>query len=301
MADNTNADQEPPPPLYTCSSCKELLHRRNYSKNISLARTENRICRDCRKTANALRIKQKPPPVLLKTGPTAESGQYRKPNNFGYCHYVDRLFGMKSFADIVQLQVFQSAKDVSESMAALQGALKHGGAWLKEADQNKKVLCLCIGDGATPRTAVLCAFLQTNWVCVSIDPAMRQDWHGDEAPKHVKDFVGVQGTLEEFMLDPPTSIQDQTYSSILLLCVHSHARFIGPHCTIAQIRQLLSSNHQQYASADMPSPLLPTTVVSLPCCSQFRHVRDIGVPPQVQYEDDGVFSACRRVELWNFD
>ena len=71
-------------------------------------------------------------------------------------------------------QVFTSAKDVSESMAAIQAAGQYGLKSLQikqKSDNNSKnngqsshnnsnsssirVKCLCIGDGSTPRTAVL--------------------------------------------------------------------------------------------------------------------------------------------------
>jgi hypothetical protein len=45
------------------------------------------------------------------------------------------------------------------------------------------VLCISIGDGSTPRTACLAAFL-TGWTTVAVDPALRRDWSGP-APKGV--------------------------------------------------------------------------------------------------------------------
>ena len=41
--------------------------------------------------------------------------------NWGYTTYLDRLFSMRCFEDLVRLRLFPGAKDMSESMGALQG------------------------------------------------------------------------------------------------------------------------------------------------------------------------------------
>ena len=103
-----------------------------------------------------------------------------------------------------------------------------------------------------------------------------------------------------------------------MLCVHSHARFIE-EASIENIRLLYASQKENiddisdgvYIGRNVQSDsskttgtnfiLPPTTIVSLPCCPTFRHVRDIGVPPDLKYDDDCVFSACRSVEVWNLE
>jgi hypothetical protein len=212
-------------------------------------------------------------------GRRAASGMNRRPNNFGYCDYVDKLFGMNCFGDIAALGVVQSAKDVSESMAALQGVARHGkllplpvplpipqirmgreedtttttttttstttipsattpsihhlpqdekGILLPSLPRprsstataattsttKRNVVCLCIGDGTTPRSAVLAAFTQPQWLCVSIDPALQETWsHNSRNNKDktnttttskkvfsVRGLIGYRGTLEQFMM-----------------------------------------------------------------------------------------------------
>ena len=43
-----------------------------------------------------------------------------RPQNWGYTTYLDRVFGMRCFEDLVRLRVFPDAKDISESYGALQ-------------------------------------------------------------------------------------------------------------------------------------------------------------------------------------
>jgi hypothetical protein len=67
----------------------------------------------------------------------------------------------------------------------LQAAARYGGIAApggekldsRGAERAKGVLCINIGDGATPRTAALAAYL-TSWTAVSVDPAMREEWQG---------------------------------------------------------------------------------------------------------------------------
>ena len=158
---------------------------------------------------------------MTKTRRSSGSGAKRRPNNFGYCHYLDSLFGMKCFPNIVNLNVFTSAKDVSESMGCLQAVTRHGGLVQTKTsgdivvpvNTNTKttampnndvdVLCLCIGDGSTPRTAVLASFLKKNWITISIDPNLKSEWIGFR--DDVYDYFGYRGTLEEFVanIDDP--------------------------------------------------------------------------------------------------
>ena len=289
-----------------CDACQQTLPRYLFPKDKFAKRDRNgtndgggvavvvrHTCRRCSKNRTAERCKQSAK-SQIKVGRMGDSGAVRRPNNFGYCDYVDRLFGLDCFADIVRLGAFGSAKDVSESMAAIEAACRHGrlppspGGGTKGGGAG--VACLCIGDGSTPRTAVLACFLR-GWDCVSIDPALRDEWRGAE-PRGVRGLVGYGGTLEDFLGDGrgaaavASAVGEKRYDHLLLLCVHSHARLVGP---------------ASVASMTARYDGVPATLVSLPCCPRFRSRRDVGRAPDVSYEDDCVFSACRQVEVWNFD
>jgi len=295
MATTTAAAPTAPTHHKTCGVCHHSLSRHLFPKK-EYAKEEG-TCHDCKRTLTAQRIKQKPPSRRAKQGRVADSGLVRRPNNFGYCDYVDMLFGMKCFPDLISLGVFRSAKDVSESIAVLQGVTRHGnivhkkkGGQEKEGGKKKSdILCLCIGDGNTPRTAVLACYLQ-GWTCVSIDPALNDEWSGCN-PKNVNALTGYRGTLAQFfdeadIVGPASSPSSPSYQHLILLCVHSHARFLGS-VTVSRIRA-------HYGN-------IATTICSLPCCPKFRHKGDIGREPDISYDDDCVFSAMRKVEIWNIE
>lgn len=332
--------------LYQCGKCQTMLGRHLFPKKMfrklilgdggtgkktADERTNDQellVCHQCRKIKTANRCKQTPPKLLKHDSTRADSGTRRRPNNFGYCDYVDKLFGMDCFAShIAPLKVFTSAKDVSESMAAIQAVFRHGQISEPTPDRPGGILCLCIGDGCTPRTALLVAFLakQTDlWECVSIDPVLSEEWsvsgssseYDGASTRGVRGLHCYKGTLKEFLEDdnrPPSRQQEtdsqqqqqqhQRWRHLVLVCVHSHARFIE-EASIENIRSVYSSemsgrSGDNATESRKRNVLLATTIVSLPCCPTFRHVRDIGVPPTLKYDDDCVFSACRSVEVWN--
>ena len=234
------------------------------------------------------------------------------PHNWGYTTYLDRVFGLSCFSELVRLQIFPDAKDISESYGALAAATRHGHLaplGTRKAERADGVLCLAVGDGATPRTACLAAFLTqvrptppraltltricsplcpvTNcktrqWRAISIDPALRPAWVGLE-PGGVRRLRGYRGTFEEWCAEKGpgglgAAAAGGDYAELVLLCVHAHNQFVGG-AAVDVVRGRLGNP--------------PTTLVSLPCCHQFNPQKEIGRPPEVALEDLAIFSACR--------
>jgi hypothetical protein len=81
--------------------------------------------------------------------------------------YMDEFIRLSCAPELLQLRVFPDAKEISESMGALDAVRRNCSFIFNEDD-----LVICVGDGSTPRTATLFA-LMTNMQIVSIDPALR--------------------------------------------------------------------------------------------------------------------------------
>ena len=130
------------------------------------------------------------------------------PRNWGYTTYIDKVFSLRCFVNLVQLQVFPDAKDISESYGVLQAVIRKGlapdgvvarGTSTRAQEKREGVLCFCIGDGSTARTATLASFL-TNWHAVSVDPGLRPEWAGKE-PHGVRRLRGYAARFEDVMAD----------------------------------------------------------------------------------------------------
>lgn len=268
------------------------------------------------------------------SAPGMRSRDNKSNDNFGYCDYVDHVMGLKCYSDLARLGVFASTKQISESMAVIWAAderLMKSKPAIAATNSKDPVLCLCTGDGNTPRTAVLAAYWK-QWNCVSIDPNLRDNWVG-EAPQGVRGLTGFKGTLEEYLdtLDK-VSIHNDVVSlpvsscvaaeksivsapslskssnnnvpsadaapkiTLVLLCVHSDVQF-QQQTSLSRIEALHYSAMSSIVSSSSDTSML---LVSMPCSPEFRHIQDVGRQPDKTYEDDCVFSAGRTVDIWQF-
>lgn len=177
--------------------------------------------------------------------------------------YLSEMFKLKCMPDLLNLKVFPNSKEFTESAAAYNAVrthLKH----LKKDDPT--IAMVAIGDGCTPRTATLFAFL-TKWHCYSIDPRMRVpfEWNTriqrlTASPNKIED---IQETLRQLL---------NTFSSVVFVAVHSHA-------DLSIVEKI---NHPN------------KSVVAIPCCVK----QELQTKPDVEYADFGILSPERTVLVW---
>eukprot|EP00944_MAST-04C_sp_MAST-4C-sp1_P012920 g12920.t1 len=168
------------------------------------------------------------------------SGRLRT-RNWGYTQHIDAVWSMKCFKELIKLDVFPDAKDISESMGALRAATLYSHLSLrKDAEKSRRdalrsrwkeenVWCICIGDGSTPRTATLISFL-TVWNLFSIDPGLKKEFVGKE-PKGIQRLEAFDLKFEDWAKMYSKSADCQRIKSmckyLFIICVHSHHRFVG--------------------------------------------------------------------------
>ena len=254
-----------------------------------------------------------------------------RPTHIADCKYIDAVLSMPCYPKLNSMELFASSKDVSVSMAALDAVKVYGtmdaeyfvahdgdgkkviprSMKKKNASGNgspainpKSIMCLVIGEGSLPRTAVLAA-LHYGWTTLSIDPTLDEDWDGyqDDVPN----YTGYSGTISEFMCDEYTESHfelDNSQSSV------NHLVIIGVQMTKDEMRLKGNSNINEIRARydDIPttlvsmSPLRKATLAPKrrdgQCGSKLE--KDVGYEPNCSYIDEGVFSVCRLVEVWNF-
>lgn len=128
--------------------------------------------------------------------------------------YLQRFFSLNSLEEMARYKLFPNIKEITESMSMfccvmnVIPKLLPEGSWERSLEKSHVVVC---GDGHTPRTAGLFAFL-TKAECYSIDPQMRE-----------KDYSGIRrldvrrDIIENFKLKIP---DDEV---VYILMPHSHA------------------------------------------------------------------------------
>lgn len=170
----------------------------------------------------------------------------KKPSN----RYLDELFRLKSAPELMPL--FPNAKEWTESSAAFHAA--RGLAHLGDPD----VVVICVGDGATPRTAAMFA-LRSRWTCVSVDPRLRPKEYG------FRRLELFRGRVEEMNFF--------SAGTMIIAGVHSHAR----------LENCLEHIHGETRH-----------VIAIPCCVPQETGRD----PDEEYTDWGIHSPKRLVRIW---
>ncbi len=105
--------------------------------------------------------------------------------------YVNRFIGLNSLEEFGKYGLFPNVKEVTESFGMYHAVTQWiGGTDPDIFDDDTNVYVIVVGDGKTPRTAALFAFM-TKWQCCSIDPALEGDYEGirrlDIVPERIED------------------------------------------------------------------------------------------------------------------
>lgn len=108
---------------------------------------------------------------LAKFGPKDPNRSRNVTANEGptFMRYVNEMLKLACSPELVRLKVFPDAKELTESLAVNNAIRTHLAEEFAPGDE--RVTLIAVGDGNTPRTAALCAFL-TKWQCVAVDPEM---------------------------------------------------------------------------------------------------------------------------------
>ncbi len=175
--------------------------------------------------------------------------------------YLDLFVKMKCAPDLLAAGLFPNAKEITESMAMLHAVKKY----IKIDLNNKTVNLVVIGDGSTPRTAALFAFM-TSWICTSVDPALKPS----------KDIC----KIERLYLHPFKGEEFMGNADIVIF-PHAHVCFDKMPYNIKMAK----------------------FVVAMPCCSPYCNRQQlwgspISIHPNLRYTDWGVHSPQREILIW---
>jgi hypothetical protein len=218
--------------------------------------------------------------------------------------YMDEFLGLGCATDLLEAKVFPNAKELAESMAAFntvrdycvlrRESIHRRPMWDEQKGvlrfEDTSVTLVAVGDGTTPRTAVLFAF-RTAWRCVSIDPALRTS--------KSRPWAGIH-RLEEY----PRKVQDVTIditgdsSHVVVVAWHAHVKlfealaclsFDGIPWDVANPR----------ASRELRRRV---AVVSCACCQFEPHQRRMpdGSSPDAEFEEHSVPGDKRIIRVWRF-
>jgi hypothetical protein len=185
--------------------------------------------------------------------------------------HITTFMRLRCASDLLALGLFPDAKEITESVAAYQAVMRN----CSFLEDDKDVTCVCIADGATPRTAALFAFM-TKWQVISIDPALREKgsdrWKSIQRLTLIKDFV--------------ENIPHRFADKLVIVGVHAHNYEKRP--AKGEEKNILTSTIIKITAKEY-------FVVTLPCC------HDLQIPgrnPDLEYFDPGIWSDKNLVRIW---
>ncbi|KAF0717435.1 Aste57867_2288 [Aphanomyces stellatus] len=183
--------------------------------------------------------------------------------------YLNEFVGKLQCApQLLKQQIFPDAKEVTESMGLFNAARRFLS--MDDADEATDGIVV-VGDGSTPRTAVMFAHRTKGWTCYSIDPEMRLSTDSEQVPwEGIQKVVPIRAKIED--------IEIHLRRAIVVL-VHAHVT----------LEQALSAIQCKTVVG----------VLTVPCCNWYGQQEQLfGRHPDVVYDDFSILSDHREIRAW---
>ncbi|KAL7481433.1 hypothetical protein ACHAW6_007115 [Cyclotella cf. meneghiniana] len=198
--------------------------------------------------------------------------------------------------------LFPRSTQITSALGALNAAnlglsVASRNCTLLSLDEQEKppILCLVLGDGGDPRTAVL-AVIQKRWSAVAIDPNLDAKW--EKSRELLPDgcrFMGFRGSMTRFLAEGYKMVQSSLcplaeIQHLVIICVEQGANFdqlksLGGRLGLDDLRILFNN--------------VPSTVVSI-SSDEILHECPLKSPPDHTLVDQDILASNRRVQVWNF-
>ena len=194
-----------------------------------------------------------------------------------HLRYLNEFLRRRCSVDLLRLNLFPDAKEVSESFGMWEAVFRH--VKINEMKSLDGDAIIVVGDGMTPRTGVVCKFMsQGPWTCYSIDPIMRLD----------------EGNQSDDPDDPSYSFGNVEGVRILRGMIENYrircgkAIIVMMHCHVTLSKVLESIDAESIEG-----------VVCCPCCNWSESQRVFrGREADVIYEDTNIFTKKNEVRVW---
>ena len=235
----------------------------------------------------------------------AERSRAELDSGRSYSRYVTELLKLACGPELVRLRLFPDAKELTESFAANNAARSF--LWSKNAAGRARVdpadaavTCVAVGDGNTPRTAALFAFL-TRWQCVAVDPEMVEwrEWGKRRGVVDDGEADARGGTGDA--LDAPGEVPPGAWGGVRRLrAFRKRIQEVRVECEKAVL--VLVHAHVSLAEclAQVETRSGRCSAVILPCCNWYQKLRHPeGAPPIAEYDDENVASPQRTVRVFD--
>lgn len=219
--------------------------------------------------------------------------------------YIDRFQPLADQYPMLAF-LFPSSRQITSALGALNAAtvgISSGaaigdsiGSNLDQLDGvSSRTLCLVLGDGRHPRTAIVAA-IQHGWSVVAIDAELDEKWQHplDLLPSGCR-FMGFRGDMNRFLVEGLELVHSSLCSisaidHLVVICVE-HGKNLDQ---LTSIRGRLGVTDLRVLYNNVPA-----TVVSV---SSADIIEDcpLKLAPKHRYVDEDILSSNKQVQVWNF-
>ena len=214
-------------------------------------------------------------------------------NNSSHLEYLDEFLQLKCAPDLIEMGLFPNAKEITESFSMWRALKEHIFPHLSKRSENcRENRCdaiIVVGDGMTPRTGALCAYLtKGSWLSISIDPIIQYDSYLDRT------FLNRRSLTRNDHCEQWKSIKR-------LRIVRDKIERVSIECR----RCIIVLMHAHVKIEDVINAIDATEgivgVVTCPCC-KWRSFQEICFEqtPHLQYTDQRLLSVKNQINLWSF-
>ncbi|KAL7449124.1 hypothetical protein ACHAWC_001213 [Mediolabrus comicus] len=216
--------------------------------------------------------------------------------------YIEEFMGLVSQCPALESH-FNTSGQCSTSLASIHAAMSYGSfsssAFVTGDVDPSSILCLVLGDGASPRTA-LAAAIKNGWTVVAIDENLDKSWVGSRDglgnSSSAHRYVGFKGTMNDFLFEGRqmihSSLQDAfiNFRHLIIICLESTSSFdnlktLRGRCGVTDLRVIYNNIPATVVSVSSPD-LTQCPFQSTQACS---------------YLDNCILSTNRHVKVWNFE
>ncbi|CAF0807386.1 unnamed protein product [Rotaria sp. Silwood1] len=213
-------------------------------------------------------------------------------SNDYHLEYLDEFLQLRCAPDLITMGLFPNSKEITETFAVWSALRRHIFPQLStsiSSTDNRQNAIIVVGDGMTPRTAALCAFLTKGlWQCYSIDPMLQYDTYADmtfinrrsiTTADHCKEWKSIKGLRMARAKIQTVSIQCR---NAIVVMMHAHVAI-----------------EDAIAAVDASEGIIG--IVTCPCCKWAPYQQEwLGQAPHHQYTDLRLLSVKNQMNVWYF-
>jgi hypothetical protein len=180
--------------------------------------------------------------------------------------------------------LFKNEEQITSSLAALDAASAH---------ISLNALCLVLGDGRTPRTAVTAA-IECGWNVVAIDEKLDEKWIQPRLPDTCR-YIGFRGSMPDFLSEGMDLVQSRlcpiaAIQELVVICMETN----GGYTTLKSLKGRLGVSDLRVLYHNVSA-----TLVSL-SSEENEQECPLKSKPNEAFVDEDILADNRYVQVWTF-